>query len=327
MASIKKHGNSWRAEVYKALHGVIHRPTATFPTKAEAVAWAAQVEAEIYSGKRGQIKAVTLGKLLERYLEEESPKHKGEQWEKNLIIRMREMPIYSIKLPDLQADDFAKWRNSRLKKVAESTVRREWILLSSAINVAIKEWKWMTVSPLIGVKRPKDAPPRHRLFTEDEIALLSHTLGVDGVPKTATARVGYAMLFALETGMRSGEIVNLEWKDVKGRVANVQGGKTASARRQVPLTTEAKRILDLLPKEAQTCFNITNDQRDALFGKAKRKAGITGLHFHDTRANACTKLAKQIDILSLAKMIGHKDINQLQVYYRASAEEIAQKLG
>lgn len=291
------------------------------------MAWAAQIEAEITSGKRGQTKAVTFGKLLEKYLEEESPKHKGEVWEKNLIKRMAEMPLYSIKLADLKADDFSKWRNSRLKKVAESTVRREWILLSAAINVAIKEWKWLTVSPLIGVKRPKDAPPRHRLFSDDEIALLSHTLGVDGIPKTATARVGYAMLFAIETGMRSGEIVRLEWKNIKGRVATIQDGKTASARRQVPLTTEAMRILELLPKEADTCFNITDDQRDALFGKAKRKAGIDGLHFHDTRANACTKLAKQIDILSLAKMIGHKDINQLQVYYRDSAEEIAKRLG
>lgn len=323
MASITKRLGRWQARTN--CQGI--RKSATFPTKAEAMAWAAQIEAEITSGKRGQTKAVTFGKLLEKYLEEESPKHKGEVWEKNLIKRMAEMPLYSIKLADLKADDFSKWRNSRLKKVAESTVRREWILLSAAINVAIKEWKWLTVSPLIGVKRPKDAPPRHRLFSDDEIALLSHTLGVDGIPKTATARVGYAMLFAIETGMRSGEIVRLEWKNIKGRVATIQDGKTASARRQVPLTTEAMRILELLPKEADTCFNITDDQRDALFGKAKRKAGIDGLHFHDTRANACTKLAKQIDILSLAKMIGHKDINQLQVYYRDSAEEIAKRLG
>lgn len=326
MASIKKFGNNWRAEIYKTVQGVVHRPTAVFKTKAEAQAWAAQTEAEIQSGERGQVKAVTFGKLLERYALEESPKHKGEIWEKRLIKRLALMPIYSVKLANLSADDFAKWRNSRLKKVAESTVRREWILLSAAINVAIKEWKWLTKSPLDGVKRPKDAPPRDRLFSDKEIELLTYTLGVDGIPKTVTARVGYAMLFAIETGMRSGEIVRLEWKNVKGSVANIKDGKTASAKRQVPLTPEALRILSLLPKEADTCFNITDDQRDALFGKAKRKAGITGLHFHDTRANACTKLAKQIDILSLAKMIGHKDINQLQVYYRDSAEDIAKLL-
>lgn len=326
MASIKKIGANWRALVKKTVHGVVHRPTAVFSTKAEAIAWATQTEAEIASGKRGQVKAVTFGKLLERYLEEESPKHKGHVWEKNLILRMAKLPIYSVKLSDLTSDDFSKWRNSRLKSVAESTVRREWILLSSAINVALNEWRWLSISPLVGVKRPKDAPARQRLFTDEEIALLSYTLGVDGVPKTVTARVGYSMLFALETGMRSGEIVNLRWKDIKGRVATIQDGKTASARREVPLTTEAVRILSLLPKKANTCFDMTDAQRDALFSKAKKKAGITGLHFHDSRANACTKLAKQIDILSLAKMIGHKNINQLQVYYRDSAEEIAKRL-
>lgn len=322
MATFTKRSGNWRAVVTKL--GV--RQSATFPTKAEAQAWATQIESEIQSGDRGQVKAVTFGKLLERYALEESPKHKGEVWEKRLIKRLALMPIYSVKLSNLNADDFAKWRNSRLKRVAESTVRREWILLSAAINVAIKEWKWLTKSPLGGVKRPKDAPPRDRLFSDKEIELLTYTLGVDGIPKTVTARVGYAMLFAIETGMRSGEIVRLEWSNIKGSVASIKDGKTASARRQVPLTPEALRILDLLPKDADTCFNITDDQRDALFGKAKRKAGITGLHFHDTRANACTKLAKQIDILSLAKMIGHKNINQLQVYYRDSAEDIAKRL-
>ena len=182
MATFTKRSNNWRAMVTK--HGV--RTSATFSTKAEAQAWATQIEAEIASGKRGQVKAVTFGKLLERYKEEESPKHKGEVWEKNLIARLSHLPIYSVKLSDLTTDDFSKWRNSRLKTVAESTVRREWILLSSAINVAIKEWGWLTVSPLIGVKRPKDAPARKRLFTDEEIELLTYTLGVDGVPKTVT---------------------------------------------------------------------------------------------------------------------------------------------
>ena len=322
MANITKRGSNWQARTN--CKGI--RQSATFATKAEATAWATQIESEILSGSRGTTKAVTFGKLLERYAEEESPKHKGEVWEQNLIKRLSALPIYSVKLSDLTPDDFGKWRNSRLKKVAESTVRREWILLSSAINVAMKEWKWLSVSPLIGVKRPKDAPARTRLFSEKEIELLTYTLGVDGVPKTVTARVGYAMLFALETGMRSGEIVNLRWKDIQGRVATIRDGKTASARREVPLTSEAMRILDVLPKKADTCFDITDDQRDSLFSKAKKKSGITGLHFHDSRANACTKLAKQIDILSLAKMIGHKNINQLQVYYRDSAEEIAKRL-
>lgn len=322
MASFTKRLGKWQARTN--CNGI--RQSATFFTKAEAQAWATQIEAEIQTGKRGQTKAVTFGKLLEKYAEEESPKHKGEKWEKNLIKRMAKLPIYSIKLADLTSDDFSKWRNSRLKSVAESTVRREWILISAAINVAIKEWKWLSISPLIGVKRPKDAPARQRLFTDNEIELLTYALGVDGAPKTISARVGYAMLFALETGMRSGEIVRLKWKDIQGRVATVKDGKTASARREVPLTSEAMRILEVLPKKGETCFNITDTQRDALFSKAKKNSGITGLHFHDSRANACTKLAKQIDILSLAKMIGHKNINQLQVYYRDTAEEIAKRL-
>ncbi|QWD87676.1 site-specific integrase [Polynucleobacter paludilacus] len=326
MASIKRFGNKWRAIINKRVDGKAHRPSEVFPTKTEAQAWAAMVENEIESGKRGQVKSVTFGKLLERYAEEESPKHKGVIWERNLIRRFKEQPLYSSKLGDLSANDFGKWRNSRLKTVSEGTVRREWILLSSAINVAIKEWQWLTVNPLKDLKRPKDGPSRDRLFSSKEIESLTYILGADKPPTTISSRVGYAMLFAMETGMRAGEILGLRWDDIKGRTAAVREGKTASAKREVPLTLEAIRILELLSKDTETCFDITNKQRDALFRKAMNKTGITDLHFHDSRANACTKLAKQVDILSLAKIIGHKNINQLQVYYRDTAQEIAERL-
>ena len=45
-----------------------------------------------------------------------------------------------------------------------------------------------------------------------------------------------------------------------------------------------------------------------------------------SRATAVTRLAKRLDILDLARMIGHRDIRSLSVYYRATAADIARKL-
>jgi integrase len=56
-------------------------------------------------------------------------------------------------------------------------------------------------------------------------------------------------------------------------------------------------------------------------------AKVEGLTFHDSRGAAATKLSKKLDPLELAKMLGHSDLSMLiRVYYRESAESIAQKL-
>ncbi len=74
---------------------------------------------------------------------------------------------------------------------------------------------------------------------------------------------------------------------------------------------------------------------DALFRKAKDKALIKDLHFHDTRAEAITRLAdkfvrsgkqKGLDILDLAIMTGYGDLKSLKIYYRKPASEIAKRL-
>ena len=73
-------------------------------------------------------------------------------------------------------------------------------------------------------------------------------------------------------------------------------------------------------------LNVTDQSRDSLFRKAVTRAGIKGLTFHDTRHEAITKLAKKLNILELTKILDHKDIRQIQIYYNESASEIAKKL-
>jgi integrase len=74
------------------------------------------------------------------------------------------------------------------------------------------------------------------------------------------------------------------------------------------------------------CLQLNTTQLDALFRKAKQKALIEDLHFHDTRHTAITRLAKKLDVLPLARIVGHKDLRQLMVYYNESAETLAQQL-
>lgn len=324
MANITKRGSNWQARTN--CKGI--RQSATFATKAEAVAWSAQIENEILSGQRGKVKAVTFGALLKEYAEKVSPKKRGAKWEITRIAMICRDEIASVKLADLSASDIAKWRDRSLQRVSEASVRREWNLLSAAVNIAIKEWEWLSVNPFSKVKRPTGSAPRERTFSDHEIELLCHTLGYDieKKPQTITARVGAALLFAIETGMRAGEIVALKWSNVAQTVATVKSGKTEAAARRVSLSPKAQQILENLPKEGDSCFGVEAKQIDALFRKAKDKALLTDLHFHDSRATAVGRLAKKLNILDLARMIGHKDLRMLQIYYRDTAEEIAKRL-
>ena len=145
---------------------------------------------------------------------------------------------------------------------------------------------------------------------------------------TISGRVGMAFLFALETGMRAAEIANLcPWNvSVEKSTLQVVAGKTVAATREVPLSDKALKIIAGMRAESGPVFGLSAMQISSNFILAKKSAGIDGFHFHDSRANAVTMMAKKIGILDLAKAIGHKDLAKLQVYYRESMSDIAKKL-
>lgn len=319
MATYEKRGRNWRAQVKR---GEL-RLSATFPTKAEAQAWAISQESEIRNVKHGAIPKKTLADLLDRYETDISPSKRGHAWEVKRIRVIKGYRIASVRLSDLDATHVAKWRDDRSKDVSGASVLRDWNLLSHACEVARREWKWLRVNPFKEVKRPKDSPPRQRIFTEDEIDRICLSLGyIDGEPKNISQRVALAFLFALETGMRAGEIVAVRRGDLYANYVHLPMTKNGSAR-DVPLTIRAREIAALVPDG----FGIESRQLDSLFRKAKKRAGCEDANFHDSRRSALTKLAKVLGPMELARVSGHKDLRILMaVYYTPDIGELAGKL-
>lgn len=322
---VGKTGTSWRVEV--AMKG--HRESATFPTKAQAQAWAAKLEAELDGMARGEIPDKTFGELLQRYADEVSPKKRGARWE---IIRIgllrRDADVSDVKLARFGAPDVAAWRDRRLKQVSPDSVRREWALLSHACKIAVMEWRWLKVNPFSTVSRPAPPQPRSRRIASDEITRICDALGYDGKtpPGTSTARVGAAFCFAIETAMRAGEIAGLTWDRIGEKTAHLPMTKNGNAR-TVPLSTEARRILALLTRDGESVFQLRASQIDALFRKGKERALIEELHFHDSRREALSRLAKKVDVMTLAKISGHRDLRiLLNVYYGTSMDDVADQL-
>jgi len=127
------------------------------------------------------------------------------------------------------------------------------------------------------------------IWTEDDIKTL---LAV------ASREIGLAVRLAAETGLRMGDLLDLPW----GAIGN-HGivWRTAKRGRQVivPLTPEAHAILKEIETPKKRALVVLTNSRGnqwtvdgfkTMFGKAKATSGLTGLHFHDLRGTAATRL-------------------------------------
>lgn len=158
MASYRKRGATWRAEVAKA--GI--RDSATFDTKAEAVAWATKLEAEIDAGRRRSYSKVqkTVSDAFDEYLEKVSPNLAKHKWnETRLEFLGDELDFVGMLVRNVKPEQIAAWRDKRLQVVKPSTVNRDLNLLSAVFQAAHDEWKWIHGNPVREVTRPKDPPP------------------------------------------------------------------------------------------------------------------------------------------------------------------------
>lgn len=329
MAYVRKQRDLWRAEV--ARQGV--RKSATFPTKAAAVQWAAAEEAAIMSTKRGAFPRKTFADALDRYVAEVSVDKKGERFERLRCESLKKnFPKLAAKqLTDLTTPDFAAWRDARRKTVTPGSVQRDINLLSHVFTVARDEWKWMGESPLKGLKAPGQNPPRTRRIDPREVRRIVRWLGykTGQKPVTKNQEVALAFMLSLRTAMRAGEILTLgpDTVDMKRRVATVEH-KTqhiTGKPREVPLSRHALRLL--APVIDGPVFTISSASLDALFRKARGSVLIDDLHFHDARADALTRMSKKVDVMMLARISGHRDLRVLMSsYYRVSSEAIASRL-
>lgn len=325
-----KSGTKWRVQI--AVSGT--RESASFSTKAEAVAWAAERETEIRRGAAAGGSKKTLLDAFARYEKEVSEHKRGKRWE---IVRMNAIarhPVNGKALGDMRMEDITPevlgaWRDARMAgdgAVSGSTVNRDLNLLSHVFATAQTEWKWIHASPTASVRRPKEAAARDRRISDDEIERICFALGFDEKPVTTkSGAVAVAFLFAIETAMRAGEICALTPENVRGTVAHLPITKNGR-KRDVPLSKRARELLKLLPASDASVFGLAPSTLDALFRKAKARAAIEGLTFHDSRHEAITRLAQKLSVLELARMVGHTNLNQLQTYYNETAENIAARL-
>lgn len=255
----------------------------------------------------------------------------GSQERKHYFVTPEGPALCARVLHTITAADLAEWRDARLKQVSPASVLREIALLRNVWTVAAREWLWCAdPTPWRSLKMPADPPARTRLMGWREIRKLCRWLHyrTGRAPSTGYEAAAWALLLSLRTGMRAGEVLQLHGSavDLAARVATLSSHKTMhlDGARRVPLTRQAVRLLGVLKGQA---LPISGASLDAVFRKARDSLLIEDLHFHDARATALTHLARRVDVMTLARISGHRDLALLlRVYYRETSAQIAARL-
>lgn len=350
MASVEKRGNAYRA-VVRLPSG--KKSYATRDTKAEAEAWGVQQEAAIRIEKLTAKPTSTMlvEEMFELYEKAVASLTDSAKWNSLRIAKWSLDPISTLVVTDVKTHDVNEWIGRRAKSkwhgvtVSGSTVNRELNLMSGAFQYAVDDLEVITVNPCHGARRPASNPPRDApLLTPGQVKALCTATGYDRDRSlaTKTARVGACFLLAMETAMRSGEILRVKpadyWKNEQtvrvtatekgGRKGAMSGRARVSSARSVPLTARAIELLDQLlasmPADQPYIVGLNDSQRDALWRKAVTQSGLDDVHFHDMKHEAATRLAPHIDVLALSHAIGTKDIRLLRdTYYNSDAQRSA----
>jgi integrase len=262
--------------------------------------------------------------VAERYLEYQRPRLSLKAYQRaEAIVRLHLCPFFTGKVADIRPVQIDRYIAARSDEVSAHSVHKEFNVLKKMLRLAVK-WEIIPISPAMDITAPKTPDGRVRYLQPPELKLL-----LDNCPKWLKPIV----LFAVATGMRRGEILNLRYMDINRGSAFIQKGKTGQ--RGVPLNELAQMALDEVwnkaAKQTDRIFaGVTADQLSIAFRRAAAKAKIEDFRFHDLRHTAASWLAMSgADIRAIADILGHADIRMTRKYAHLSpkhVQEAAEKL-
>ena len=327
MATCRKRGNGWQVRVRRLGYP---DEVKTLPTKLDAEQWARLVESDMDRGpfvSRNIAEQTSFGDVMRRYMKEITPGKRGCLEETIRLTATLRLKISKFSMANLTPEVLAEYRDDRLKTCQPSTVVRDLAVLSSIITHARREWSFPIQNPIEMIRKPTMPPGRDRVLSRsDEVTLLSELL--------PTGRRNPLMqpivVIAIETAMRRGEILGLQWEhvDLNQQTVFLPITKNGNSR-YVPLSKRAVETLRTIDRSIDgRVFPIGMAAMEANFLKAVRRANLGDLHFHDLRHTGASRMASKLpNVIELAAVTGHTSLQMLKRYYHPKAHDLAMKLG
>lgn len=193
--------------------------------------------------------------------------------------------------------------------------------------------------PTDGLKRNREQRVEN-LLTQDELARIGQAL----LDLEAEGRVGISQIELIRglllTGARFRELATLEWTDIDFDAAEARPrffkGKTQSSTSRakvIHLSPPAVELLQRMHYRKQCQFVFPSRSRDGKrwvptdtvwvsWQKVLKRAGIKNrVRLHDSRHNyASTLLREGVDLATVSKLLGHKDLKSTMRYVHSDHE-------
>jgi integrase len=242
-------------------------------------------------------------------------------------------PIASLRLDEItseKAADFAAWRQSAGLQI--SSVNSSLQVLRRTLRLAA-EWGAMDAAPLIKML-PGERHREHVVTREEEARYLA----------AASHSVGSVAAILVDTGMRPDECYRLRWESLtwtngKNGTILITHGKTAAARRVLPLTLRARNILRTRwqsvgsPAEGWVWSAATRSEHfeKSTLKKQHKKAltlsRVRPFVLYSLRHTFLTRLGESgCDAWTLARIAGHSSVAMSARYVHPSEDAVLSAL-
>jgi len=325
MAAIRKRNDRWHVQVRKQGYA---SATKSFVLKSDAQEWAREIERQADRQElptcRKALDQIRLSDLLIRYRDEILPDKKSAVIESIILNAFLRDPICKKKLSDLGAVDFAKYRDRRLQEITPSSLKRQLAPIRHMFQIAINEWSIpLKENPLDKVTLKAKDNRRERRLKDGEYQKLLQAARTRQNPY-----IEKIIIFAIETGMRRGEILNLNWDqvDLKRRSVTILESKNGYSR-TIPITQLAAFTLQSLPKDDARVFPTTANSLRLAWDRMLKGTGIEDLHFHDLRHEAISRFFEMgLTVPEVASISGHRDTRMLLRYAHSDIKRVQLKL-
>lgn len=215
-----------------------------------------------------------------------------------------------------------------VSKTSSTTANIYFRSLSSAFETA-KRWQYIPQNPFKEAVKPRPAQTAPVYFTREQFRKLISVVGDETFKEL--------LYFAVMTGMRRAEILQLQWKDIDLErklllVCNSERFTTKTKRsRGLPVNDSLLEMLRLKKANRTSEFIFEKEGRpfnaeyvSKRLKKYVRKAELPeSLHFHSLRHSFASWLVEDgVSIYEVQKLLGHQSVSVTQIYAHLQPEQL-----
>jgi integrase len=249
------------------------------------------------------------------------------------------MPIAALDDPRVRKD-LLDWRERIARTSGQREADNRLSALSAMLTWAVDRGK-ITANHLRGFKRLYHVDRSEIIWLPEHIAAFM---------KVAPLEMQRALILALHTGQREGDLLRLSWSAYKGDYIELRQGKGRRRGKpapliQIPCTAALRRMLDSMEQVSPLILTTKTGQSfkaryfAAMWDKAMTRAGLQSielprmdepvdLHFHDLRGTAVTLLSEAgCTPQQVATITGHslKTVHRILERYLARTRGLAEQ--